>query len=118
MALLVDGEELVRMSATDMLSDLGYSVVEAGSAEEAPRFVEKGLVPDVLVTDHLMPGMSGTELARTLQARSHALPVLIVSGYAESEGVAPDLPRLTKPFRNDELAVSLAGLSGATQSWA
>jgi hypothetical protein len=38
--------------------------------------------------------------------------VLIVSGYAESEGLAPDLPRLTKPFRKDELAASLAGVAG------
>ena len=37
-----------------------------------------------------------------------ATPVLIVSGYAEVEGIAPDLPRLTKPFRQAELAASIA----------
>jgi hypothetical protein len=39
--------------------------------------------------------------------------VLIVSGYAEAEAIAPDLPRLTKPFRQADLAASLAGVTGA-----
>ncbi|CAA9493182.1 MAG: Sensory box histidine kinase/response regulator [uncultured Sphingomonas sp.] len=58
-ALLVDDEELVRASTSDMLSDLGYAVVEAGSAEEALKLLENGLAPDVIVTDHLMPGDDG-----------------------------------------------------------
>jgi len=60
------------------------------------------------VTDHLMPGLSGTELAREVRTVKPGVPVLLVSGYAEREGVDPDLPRLTKPFRKDELAASLA----------
>ncbi|WP_324806393.1 ATP-binding protein [Sphingomonas sp. LY29] len=109
-ALLVDDEELVRMSTADMLADLGYEVVEAGSAEEALKLVEAGATPDILVTDHLMPGMSGEELARRMRAQRPAFPVLIVSGYAEAEGIAADLPRLTKPFRNAELAERLASV--------
>ncbi|PSJ36339.1 hybrid sensor histidine kinase/response regulator [Sphingomonas deserti] len=112
-ALLVDDEELVRMSTADMLMDIGYEVVEASSAEQALMMVDDGLTPDIVVTDHLMPGMTGGELASALRARRPALAVLIVSGYAESEGIAPDLPRLTKPFRNAELATSLAALSPA-----
>lgn len=108
-ALLVDDEDLVRTSVAEMLRDLGFRVVEAASAEAALEEVNAGLKVDVLVTDHLMPGMTGTDLARALGARDPALRVLIVSGYAESEGVAPDLPRLTKPFRRDELRASLAG---------
>ncbi len=113
-ALLVDDEELVRMSTADMLMDLGYEVVEADSAEEALRLVDNGLMPDLVVTDHLMPGMSGGELARTLRTRQSDLPVLIVSGYAEAEGIDSDLPRLTKPFRNAELALSLSSLLPAS----
>jgi PAS domain S-box-containing protein len=109
-ALLVDDEELVRMSTADMLGDLGYSVVEAASAEEALQMLQRGLRPDLLVTDHLMPGMNGTDLARAAQASLPGLRVLIVSGYAEADGVDPDLPRLTKPFRNADLAASLAGI--------
>jgi CheY-like chemotaxis protein len=109
-ALLVDDEELVRMSTADMLMDLGYIVVEASSAEDALKLVGEGLRPDLLVTDHLMPGMTGVELARDLRSRRPELPVLIVSGYAEAEGIAPEIARLTKPFRNSELAESLSAL--------
>lgn len=109
-ALLVDDEELVRASTADMLSDLGYAVVEADSAEEALRLLNDGLAPDVVVTDHLMPGMTGTDLAHALKGRSPAPKVLIISGYAEDEGIAPDIPRLTKPFRQADLSASLAEL--------
>ena len=114
-ALLVDDEDLVRESTADMLENLGYDVVEAASAEEALRLIGGGLRPDVLVTDHLMGGMSGTELANIVRADLPDTPVLIVSGYTEVDGVAPHLPRLVKPFRNSDLAVSLAemGASGA-----
>ncbi|MET3722836.1 GAF domain-containing protein [Sphingomonas trueperi] len=109
-ALLVDDEELVRMSTADMLTEMGYAVVEAASGEEAMRMLEKGVTFDLLLTDHLMPGITGTDLARMVQAARPDVPVLLVSGYAEAEGVDPDLPRLIKPFRKDELASSLAQL--------
>jgi CheY-like chemotaxis protein len=108
--LLVDDEELVRMSTADMLSDLGYSVVEAASGEEALRLVSRGEHFDVLVTDHLMPGMTGTDLADNVRAAKPGVPVLLVSGYADHEGIDPGLARLTKPFRADELAARLAEL--------
>ena len=73
--------------------------------------MREGLTPDIVVTDHLMPGISGAQLARMLKASHPALPVLIVSGYAEEAGIDSDVPRLTKPFRNDELQASLAALS-------
>ena len=101
------------MSTADMLADLGYDVVEAASAEEALRRLNGGLSPDLLVTDHLMPGMNGLDLARVVQLGWPCIKVLVVSGYAEAEGISPDLPRLTKPFRNVELAASLAALAPA-----
>ena len=109
--LLVDDEELVRLATADMLSDLGYEVIEAKSAEHALQLLGDGLVSDLIVTDHLMPGMNGVELARHIRAERPAMPILIVSGYAEAEGIAPDLPRLTKPFRAAELALRLASLA-------
>jgi CheY-like chemotaxis protein len=109
-ALLVDDEDLVRMSTADMLADMGFEVLEAGSAEEALRLLHEGAEVDILVTDHLMPGMSGANLARTVRSLRPGLPVLIVSGYAEAEGVAPDLPRLVKPFRVAELAELVTAL--------
>ena len=110
-ALLVDDEELVRMSTADMLADLGYAVTEAASAEEALRLLDAGIKVDVLITDHMMPGITGAELAREFRERRPGMPVLIVSGYAEGHGMAPDVPRLTKPFRQADLAASLAELA-------
>jgi PAS domain S-box-containing protein len=113
-ALLVDDEELVRASTADMLADLGYSVVEVSSGEEAMRLVDAGQPFDLLVTDHLMPGVSGTDLARVVRTSRPGAAILLVSGYAEREGLDPDLPRLTKPFRKDELAASLTQLASKT----
>lgn len=109
-ALLVDDEELVRMSTADMLADLGYTVIEANSAEEAIRVLKSGKTVDILVTDHLMPGMTGTDLAGFSQSTRPGMPVLLVSGYAELDGVDAGLPRLTKPFRKDEMAETLLAL--------
>lgn len=107
-ALLVDDEDLVRASTANMLSDLGYRVVETASAEEALSILGRGAHVDVVVTDHLMPGLTGVDLARRLREAWPQVAVLIVSGYGESEGIAPDLTRLNKPFRQAELAAGLA----------
>lgn len=111
--LLVDDEPLIRMSTADMLSDLGYSVTEASSGEAALRLIDEGFTPDVLITDHLMPGITGTELAQRVRQHAPATIVLIVSGYADVEGIAPDVPRLTKPFRESDLAHMLDELTAS-----
>lgn len=54
--------------------------------------------------------MSGAEIARRLQEKDPWMPVLIVLGYAEASGIATDFPHLGKPFRNAELAASIAAL--------
>ncbi|WIJ25089.1 PAS domain S-box protein [Devosia sp. RR2S18] len=110
LALLVDDEDVVRMSTADMLSDLGYEVKEAGSAAEALQLVRSGLEPDLLVTDHLMPGKTGAQLIQELKPERPKLSVLIISGYAEVEGMDPEIPRLTKPFRTTDLETILATL--------
>ncbi len=110
-ALLVDDEELVRRSTAEMLAELGYVVVEAASGEEAMRLIDSGARFDLLVTDHLMSGINGTDLARATQSVRPGLAMLIISGYAETDGIAADLPRLTKPFRRDELSAALGHVS-------
>jgi PAS domain S-box-containing protein len=107
--LLVDDEDLVRTSTSQMLSDLGYSVIEANSAASAMAHLSDPTLV-LVMTDHLMPGMTGTEFAREVQAARPGLPILIISGYADLEDVAPDLPRLMKPFRQAELAAALGAL--------
>jgi PAS domain S-box-containing protein len=107
--LLVDDEPLVRASTADMLTELGYEVVEADSGQDALALIEVR-VPDLVITDHLMPGLSGTDLALILASERPGLPVLIVSGYANLDGLPPDLPRLTKPFRQADLGACVARL--------
>ena len=99
------------MSTAEMLTELSFAVVEAASAEAALEAIDGGLRVDMLITDHLMPGMSGTDLAHAVRDRWPQTPVLIVSSYADAEGIAPDLPRLAKPFRQEQLAERLLTLS-------
>ena len=101
-ALVVDDEPGVRMCTADVLLDMGYEVVEAGSAEDALRAMDGGLVPTVVVTDHLMPGMSGSDLARAVVARHPQAAVVVVSGYSNVE-LDPGLVLLGKPFKLKEL---------------
>ena len=103
----------MRTSTADMLSDLGFDVIEARSAEEALKVIGSGRPLELVVTDHLMAGMTGTELAREAQELRPGLLVLIRSGYAEVDAIAPHLPRLTEPFRQPDLAASLAAISGS-----
>ena len=105
-ALVVDDEELVRLSTGEMLEGLGYETIEASSADVALKVLEERSI-DLLVTDHLMPGMTGTDLAKSVSDRFPSVKVLIVSGYADVEGLDPTFTRLTKPFRQAELAVAI-----------
>ena len=112
--LLVDDDPLVRMGTIDMLEDLGHMVTEAGSAAEALTMLQAGTRVDLVITDQAMPGMRGTELAAQLRQKHPELPVVLATGYAElPNGENVELPRLSKPFRQDDLA---AVIDAVTQS--
>ncbi len=112
-ALLVDDEACIRVSTADMLNALGFAVREASSAESAFEAIDGGLAPELLITDHLMPGMTGVQLARWVRERRPTTKTLIVSGFAEVDGIDPSFPRLTKPFTQSELEAAIAGLHHA-----
>lgn len=101
-ALVVDDDPGVRMCTADVLADMGYEVVEASSAEGALQALDGGVTPALMVTDHLMPGMSGSALAREVRTRHPHTPVIVVSGYTDVE-LDPGLVLLGKPFRLKEL---------------
>jgi CheY-like chemotaxis protein len=109
-ALVVDDEELVRASTAHMLRELGYDVIEANCAEDALSLLGAPSEIDLLVTDHMMPGLTGTDLVERARHLKPGMRVLLISGYAETKGIASDLPRLTKPFKQNDLAASLAQL--------
>jgi len=101
--LLVDDQDLVRATTAHMLEELGFGIIHARSGEEALRLIDDGALFDLVVTDHLMPGITGAELAQAIRQRVPNAKVLLVSGYAD-EDIAPNLPRLAKPFRAADLA--------------
>ncbi|MGH9743841.1 MAG: response regulator, partial [Candidatus Acidiferrum sp.] len=97
-------EQDVREVAREFLESGGYTVIEAQSGAEALRLAgERGRLIDLLVTDMVMPGMTGRELARRMQHHNSALGVVYMSGYTEHAATetaqAEDNMRLlTKPF--------------------
>ena len=102
--LAVDDDFLVLMNTVDLLQELGHDVIEASSGTMALDMLEKDAGIELLVTDHAMPGMTGTELARAIRQRRPELPILIVTGYAEiPENEQLKLPMLGKPFTHDQL---------------
>jgi len=107
--LLVDDDPLILSATAALLEDLGQTVLEAGSGQAALDLLQAGAQVDLVLTDHAMPVMSGTELARRIRARYPGLPIILVSGYAElPNGEEPDLPRLSKPYQQDALAAAIA----------
>jgi signal transduction histidine kinase/ActR/RegA family two-component response regulator len=102
---LVDDEAIVRSATADMLRDLGYDVIEFASAGEALSAIRAGVAVDALVTDYLMPAMTGAQLIAELRGAGVSLPALLVTGYAAAgEDVPADIARLAKPFRQTDLA--------------
>ncbi len=103
--LLVDDEDLVRAATADMLRDIGYVVVEVSSASQALSAIRSGVDADVLVSDYLMPGMTGGQLITELWSSGNRIPALLVTGYAAAgEDVPEGVIRLSKPFRQTDLA--------------
>jgi signal transduction histidine kinase/CheY-like chemotaxis protein len=109
--LLVEDDALVMGGTAAMLEDLGHTVVEAASGEEALAALAEDPSIDLVVTDHSMPGMTGLELVDRIRSTSPTMPILLASGHAElPEGKGLSVPRLTKPFRQDELAHAIASI--------
>ncbi len=115
--LVVEDEATVRRTAVRILKKAGYDVVSAASAEEArQRFTEHQI--QVMVTDVMMPGESGPELARAMLRAEPGLRVAFMSGYVPEEEVAfGGGPFVQKPFTPQELKdVVATALAGAEHS--
>jgi PAS domain S-box-containing protein len=101
----VDDDPLVLMNTTAMLEDLGHTVIDALSGAEALQKLDSVEGVDLVITDHAMPAMTGSQLADQIRARWPTLPVVLATGYAElPPGGNEKLPRLSKPFSQAELA--------------
>lgn len=106
--LVVDDEEVVRNATSEVLKDMGHEVIQASSGIQALNMIKAAVEIDLVVTDHLMPGMTGAVLARELSNLVPDLPVLVITGYANPDELPKHLPRLTKPFRQKDLARTIS----------
>jgi CheY-like chemotaxis protein len=106
--LVVDDDNLVRMSTVAMLEDLGYSVLDAGSGKQALATLRHEKSIDLVITDQAMPNMTGVQLADAIQSEWPSLPIIIASGYAEVPlGTQSGLLKLAKPFHQDALVQAI-----------
>jgi signal transduction histidine kinase/ActR/RegA family two-component response regulator len=113
--LLVEDADWVRKLARQVLERAGYRVVEADSAAEAIRLIEtnrNGTKIDLVLTDVIMPGMSGNDMSKQLLATRPDLPVLYMSGYTDDAIVQhgmlePGINFIQKPFSPDALALKV-----------
>ncbi|MES2194775.1 MAG: ATP-binding protein [Pseudomonadota bacterium] len=111
--LFVDDDPLIAMSTTEMLEDLGHHVIGVNSGLHALDILRSEQPIDLMMTDHVMPGMTGVELAAATREVRPSLPILLATGYAElPEGAQLDLPRLAKPYHQDQLRDRLDQMLG------
>jgi CheY-like chemotaxis protein len=114
--LLVEDEDALRAIVARVLRKRGYAVLAAGDGIEALAAAERHGGPiDVLVTDVVMPKMSGQGLAERLAARYGETPVLFISGYSmeavSNHGVLRrGAPLLKKPFTPNDIALAVSEL--------
>jgi len=109
--LVVDDEALVRLGTAETLRDEGYEVDEADDGATAIALADRTAY-DCVVTDFLMPGMNGVELARALRSARPRTPILLLSGYADPEAFS-ELPYLSKPCFGDDLLRAVVSLTEA-----
>jgi CheY-like chemotaxis protein len=103
--LLVEDDFLVRANTALMMSDLGHVVVEASSATSALEALKQDTQIELVMTDYLMPGMNGIDLAHAIRAHDPNLPIILTTGYAEIRPPSElSFPRLPKPYTQDQLA--------------
>jgi CheY-like chemotaxis protein len=106
--LTVDDDPLVALNTSALLEELGHTVYSAPSAKLALEILRREGKIDLLITDQLMPDMTGSELATRLRAEKAQFPIILATGYAElAPGEGTGLPRLAKPFGQRELAEAI-----------
>ncbi len=110
--LLVEDEVLISALVSDWLTESGFEVHEAATADEALAYLDAGNPVDVLFTDINLPGsMNGAELAARVREQRPDLPIVYASGRFRSGDIGPLVPRslfVPKPY-NAEVICTLLG---------
>lgn len=113
LVLVVEDDAAVRAIAARALEESGYRVLEAGGGAQAIELLGRnGTVPALVLTDVVMPGMSGTELAAELARLAPGTPVLFTSGHTDGEIMRrgllePGAAFIAKPFSPEALALAV-----------
>jgi signal transduction histidine kinase/CheY-like chemotaxis protein len=102
--LVVEDEDQVRNTTVEALRSIGYTVLHAADGEDALIIVERWPGIKIVLTDIVMPGMSGRELAKRIARFQPAIRTFFVSGFEPDEGEQDGQPILRKPFSVAELA--------------
>jgi CheY-like chemotaxis protein len=113
--LVVEDDPDIRTMVETCLTAMGCETVAAASGNEALRIIESDPTIDLMLTDVMMPGISGITLAkRVMQARPD-VRILLISAYMDEDVQPEDLPLLRKPFRYEDLesAVFAARAAGS-----
>lgn len=112
--LVVDDDDGVRRFVAEGLESFGYHIKQASSGTDAVALLDIA-IPDIMIVDFAMPGMTGIELADIVRGRAPDLPIIMVTGYAE-EGVSADTSLIThiirKPFKIDALVDAVEMTTG------
>ena len=117
--LVVDDDAAVRRFLVDALEVLGYGVTEAADGAAALRALDV-IEPDLMVVDFAMPGMNGAQVARAVRDRLPGLPVVVASGYADTDLIDQTLGTtveiVPKPYDLSQLQAVLSRLLAAPQA--
>lgn len=113
--LVVEDEPVVRSLITEVLSELGYSVLEADDGPTGLAILQSDRKIDLLVTDIGLPGLNGRQVADGARVVRPDLKVLLMTGYAEVAAAAtgfltPGMALMTKPFEMDMLTARIKKL--------
>ena len=113
--LLVEDNDGVAALTSEMLQGLGFRARRAASAAAALRLLEEGTAVDLVLSDIVMPGMSGVELATELRRRRPDLPVILTTGYSDGKAFE-GFKLLTKPYRIETLEAALNAVCASPRS--
>ena len=105
--LVVDDDSSVRGTVSEMVQDLGFTVLEADGGHRALDLLAGDEQIDLVVMDFAMPELNGAEVARRARQTRPGLPVVFVTGFAEVESLQGEEWVLQKPFRRESLATKL-----------
>ncbi|HEV6966691.1 response regulator, partial [Roseateles sp.] len=106
--LLVEDDESLGDVTAALLMAHGARVVRAGDADAALRLLDAGVVPEVLLSDIVMPGsMDGVGLARRLRQQHPGLPVVLITGFSNTVMAEGEFPVLRKPCPPAEMLAAL-----------